>query len=710
MKAIHFAFITSMAIISVGCGGGSDNTDNDTGNNDNTTNSDNNTPVASAGSDGAVETGELFSLDGSASSDADDDSLSYSWSLSSAPNNSAATLSSSSVAQPTFTADEEGTYVFSLTINDGTVDSAADTVSIFATTNSSSDIVLYSDAFKDTGSTRFNLPLSYTCDGATVSDAITGGTSPLLSWSDIPSTATFLALTLHSQASDDSTNAHFTLFNIPASTLTLPEGDFSIGTAAQGDMTTQAISDAGDIAFSAPCPEGAGVSTLFTFTLYALSEELDLTTTATQEEVITAAQSVLVESQTLITQRIRYDAASLASDLHVPTAVASTCDEKTAHFNEYSRLHRSINCDEENNQMDIISHIADGLKTSLTEQQVQVGITRWIGRLALPSESGHSIKISPTFLTGVNNNLTCDGVETLGITVDGQIILPYYKQGSGGSAATCGPTDGFDYDDRDTVVLGEVDQCYGHSPNGEGYHMHGAPVCLMDVHDPSKPIAYMTDGIPLYFGQGGGTITETTHGVSADASGNFVTEMNYGGGLYEHLDYRPSDVIDGSNPLNDCNAYDLNADGATSGYVYYTTKDAPYTIGCYMGEQLEDVGNPGAENTRLASDRTGWSGQTLGDPMEGTVTSNSTTTYDGKTYSTTEFMVTDASLSFLSAGDTAQVLWRILDSSDAGFSDTTTCFEFRYRANKNNADSDETETICSERSVPDDTLDFTPFD
>ena len=54
--------------------------------------------------------------------------------------------------------------------------------------------------------------------------------------------------------------------------------------------------------------------------------------------------------------------------------------------------------------------------------------------------------------------------------------------------------------------------------------------------------------------------------------------------LYDHLNYLPSDVKDGTNPLNECNAYDINGDGPISGYIYYSTKDAPYSIGCFMGE------------------------------------------------------------------------------------------------------------------------------
>ena len=43
------------------------------------------------------------------------------------------------------------------------------------------------------------------------------------------------------------------------------------------------------------------------------------------------------------------------------------------------------------NQLSVVSHISDGLKTQLPEQQVQVGITQWIARLSLPTQIGHGM-------------------------------------------------------------------------------------------------------------------------------------------------------------------------------------------------------------------------------------------------------------------------------------------------------------------------------
>lgn len=83
-----------------------------------------------AGSAMKAKTGATVQLDGSASSDADGDTLIYSWTLFSAPAGSIATLNNASSAKPSFTADVAGTYVASLVVNDGKIGSAASKVEI----------------------------------------------------------------------------------------------------------------------------------------------------------------------------------------------------------------------------------------------------------------------------------------------------------------------------------------------------------------------------------------------------------------------------------------------------------------------------------------------------------------------------------------------------------------------------------------------------
>jgi hypothetical protein len=87
-------------------------------------------PVAEAGSGQTVSVGTLVTLDGSASSDAENDSLTFFWSIISAPEGSSADLNDATLSMPAFTPDEFGLYVVQLIVNDGEFDSTPDSVVI----------------------------------------------------------------------------------------------------------------------------------------------------------------------------------------------------------------------------------------------------------------------------------------------------------------------------------------------------------------------------------------------------------------------------------------------------------------------------------------------------------------------------------------------------------------------------------------------------
>jgi hypothetical protein len=90
-------------------------------------------PVAAAGTDRALSPGKAVVLDGSASEDADDDELSFQWTLASKPEGSAARLEGDTTATPRFTADVRGLYTVSLVVNDGFESSVEDTIVVEAT-------------------------------------------------------------------------------------------------------------------------------------------------------------------------------------------------------------------------------------------------------------------------------------------------------------------------------------------------------------------------------------------------------------------------------------------------------------------------------------------------------------------------------------------------------------------------------------------------
>ena len=74
--------------------------------------------------------GQTVTLDGSKSSDVDGDVLTYRWSFVSKPKGSKAALQSPNSVNPNFVPDKVGDYVVQLIVNDGLLDSVADTVKI----------------------------------------------------------------------------------------------------------------------------------------------------------------------------------------------------------------------------------------------------------------------------------------------------------------------------------------------------------------------------------------------------------------------------------------------------------------------------------------------------------------------------------------------------------------------------------------------------
>lgn len=79
----------------------------------------NSRPIANAGPGRTVNIGDLVTLDGSGSSDADNDLLTYSWSLVSKPDKSRLILSNANLAQLSFVVDVAGTYRIRLIVSDG---------------------------------------------------------------------------------------------------------------------------------------------------------------------------------------------------------------------------------------------------------------------------------------------------------------------------------------------------------------------------------------------------------------------------------------------------------------------------------------------------------------------------------------------------------------------------------------------------------------
>ena len=92
-------------------------------------------PVAYAGDDQTVSRNKMISLDGTGSTDPDNDPLTYNWSIVSRPEGSTSKLDDPTSPTPKILADQEGEYVFRLVVYDGRLYSNPDTVVVRAVNN-----------------------------------------------------------------------------------------------------------------------------------------------------------------------------------------------------------------------------------------------------------------------------------------------------------------------------------------------------------------------------------------------------------------------------------------------------------------------------------------------------------------------------------------------------------------------------------------------
>ena len=125
------------------------------------------TVSANAGTDQTVNLGEVVTLDGSGSSSSDGSALVYLWAITTQPTGSTATIGSPTSESPSFTPDEVGDYVLTLTVTSGT---AVDTDQVTITAQSTGPNEDPMVAFNEGDSVKFRVGADFTLE-LTVSDA-----------------------------------------------------------------------------------------------------------------------------------------------------------------------------------------------------------------------------------------------------------------------------------------------------------------------------------------------------------------------------------------------------------------------------------------------------------------------------------------------------------------------------------------------------------
>ena len=302
-----------------------------------------------------------------------------------------------------------------------------------------------------------------------------------------------------------------------------------------------------------------------------------------------------------------------------PKVLAECATPKEA-FEQYLESD-SINC-----AADFLEVNATGLPDLISgssEDVPMVGIQSWIQRVPVPYNYNWRIPLSPAWQA---QPVEASARGPIAVAVDGVPIFHYERRPDVSTSLD-------NYEPRnDTVVQNELDQCGGHSGQGEDYHYHYAPICLMDEHDPDLPIAFGLDGAPVYFGEGG--------------------DDYYGRGRYSDLSYLPKEALD------ECNALQLT-DG---GFVHYTTKTPPYVIGCHHGDFDRQLQIEPPPFDALAQRTASPLGGQYGEPVR-TLITNFEEVEEG------EYRLTFNSLT--DSGSTSSILYRQTSES---------CWTFEYQA------------------------------
>ncbi|MFT5196888.1 MAG: phosphatidylethanolamine-binding protein (PEBP) family uncharacterized protein [Candidatus Promineifilaceae bacterium] len=415
------------------------------------------------------------------------------------------------------------------------------------------------------------LPVDFTCDG----DSLT----PPLAWDNPPAGTVSYALLMDHQPGPEDYHWYWVAFGIPADVNSLDAGSNMAGTLGTNSVNDQQ-------AYAPPCSKGPGEK-LYTFHLYALSAVAEIAdpANADRETLLAAIDGITLATADLDVIFDR-DNPVAAESVAAPAEPETVAQAEVALDHQGEVDHHHDLCAEGSvfeAHDDLVDFTCENgtliveSETGQPSHEMMRGITSWILRVPLTfTYEGDSAWRFPTEPVWLSEHGEVHARGPVAMAVNGVPVYHFDKRPDVDLGA------GYVYESKfDTVEQGELDHCGGHAGQGEDYHYHTAPVCLLDDHDLSKPIAVSLGGASIFYGTG-------------------ATDY-YGEGRYNSINNLP----DGA--LTECNGY-LLADGS---YVYYTTKEPPYVLGCYheqidLSQQIEarqmrDLGDFGRDHTEIVS-------------------------------------------------------------------------------------------------------------
>lgn len=371
-----------------------------------------------------------------------------------------------------------------------------------AGTISTGSFTLTSSAAQNNGT----LPAAFTCDG-------TGSTLPL-AWSGAPAGTAEYAILLSTIPAPGQLKYDWVLYHIPATTTSLAQDSFLVGTTGVGD-------DGPGATYDPPCSSGPGAK-LYTVTIYALSAAPTFSVPANQvtgEMVASAISSLTTATASLNVSYTRYPTATSSNPqspgyadicLYIRFSLQAAKDGTT-----------SIGCDGTYAYVSSLGlpngSVSDTMMNGITSTNLQVPTaTDFLGA------NGWKLPMNAVY---VPNSATPVPSGPIGVAINGvPIFNPCVQNGN------CTATNG------DTKAEGQLDVCNGHAGRADDYHYHAAPNCLMAEQSTdywnTHPIGWLLDGFAIfgYANADGSAPVEDSCGI-APMSGQAAT---LGGNTYPY--------------------------------------------------------------------------------------------------------------------------------------------------------------------------------